>query len=244
MLFRATDAETWGAKRVVVMVVVTQAVVAVVNVGVAMETEGVVFVKNNTCVADLGGDNGLWVNVDLKFGGIIFVVPVCVEVWTGGGVGVLGGGVSALDFTEGGVRVLVFLAQTVSPFVTRSDSWTVSTDWDGKDDTFFISILLTFILSTLTNGNVWLRFLSELFSLAFRVAPIFCALLIDGGISFILAFVGTESPIFIELCFAGDNFDERFDVIFFDSIDDTLCWLWRWSGKEEKYTIYNKKVTV
>jgi hypothetical protein len=46
------------------MVVVTQAVVAVVNVGVAMGTEGVVFVKNNTCVADLGGDNGLFVKVE------------------------------------------------------------------------------------------------------------------------------------------------------------------------------------
>jgi hypothetical protein len=48
-----------------------------------METEGVVFVKNNTCVADLGGDNGLWVNVDLKFGGIVKIwICIAIKIWT------------------------------------------------------------------------------------------------------------------------------------------------------------------
>lgn len=45
------------------------------------------------------------------------------------------------------------------------------------------------IRSIFTTGIVWF-----FLSLAFRAAPIFCALLTEGGTSLTLAFVGTDAP--------------------------------------------------
>ena len=102
------------------MVVVTQVVVAVVNVGVAIETEGVVFVKNNTCVVDFGGDIGLEVKVDLKFGGTVFVFVVTVVIAVNSG----GFRFSVLTLADnsalrgGGVGVfLIFCSLTEFPLV-------------------------------------------------------------------------------------------------------------------------------